>query len=357
MAADEMSVSHGDVKPSIKMTLEHFPSRPAPEMIMQNPDPDASLSNERHAVSRFDSASSGVSSSAISVALQPSTTPESGCPDVEQQMATPMQQATNRVQAFDFSQQQQQQGFAMDYARMQPQMNIMPPTYHDLNKQHFNQLAADAGWSQFRTFSNPNSQFTPLDSNQSTGQQNMESQLISRSSSTSNQHSSISPAMLSNMVSRMPSQTSAFYNQAEEDDVLIAVASSAAPSDYGGATLSSRNPSPEAPKKSRKRPASGPQGQRGGVPNGDNDVLLGSEGGSGEDDDVEGDPEPEGVERNGMMWGMKTEEYKALSARERKRVRNRISARTFRARRKGTLGCDLIGFSDGGKLADIMPGI
>jgi hypothetical protein len=42
----------------------------------------------------------------------------------------------------------------------------------------------------------------------------------------------------------------------------------------------------------------------------------------------------EGVERNGMIWGMKLEEYQALSARERKRVRNRISARTFRAKRR-----------------------
>jgi hypothetical protein len=44
---------------------------------------------------------------------------------------------------------------------------------------------------------------------------------------------------------------------------------------------------------------------------------------------------PEGVERDGMIWGMKVEDYRALSARERKRVRNRISARTFRAKRKG----------------------
>jgi hypothetical protein len=45
----------------------------------------------------------------------------------------------------------------------------------------------------------------------------------------------------------------------------------------------------------------------------------------------------DGVEKNGMMWGMPTEAYRSLSARERKRVRNRISARTFRARRKGLL--------------------
>ncbi|RSH95840.1 hypothetical protein EHS25_000933 [Saitozyma podzolica] len=43
---------------------------------------------------------------------------------------------------------------------------------------------------------------------------------------------------------------------------------------------------------------------------------------------------PESVERDGLIWGMKVEDYRALSARERKRVRNRISARTFRAKRK-----------------------
>ncbi|WVQ94539.1 hypothetical protein IAU59_001618 [Kwoniella sp. CBS 9459] len=53
------------------------------------------------------------------------------------------------------------------------------------------------------------------------------------------------------------------------------------------------------------------------------------------DHDNEHEPEvPEGVERDGMIWGMKVEDYRALSARERKRVRNRISARTFRAKRK-----------------------
>lgn len=46
------------------------------------------------------------------------------------------------------------------------------------------------------------------------------------------------------------------------------------------------------------------------------------------------DEPPESVERNGMIWGMKVEDYRALNARDRKRVRNRISARTFRAKRK-----------------------
>jgi hypothetical protein len=46
---------------------------------------------------------------------------------------------------------------------------------------------------------------------------------------------------------------------------------------------------------------------------------------------------PEGVEKDGMIWGMRVDDYRALSARERKRVRNRISARTFRAKRKGEL--------------------
>ncbi|RXK41216.1 hypothetical protein M231_01366 [Tremella mesenterica] len=57
----------------------------------------------------------------------------------------------------------------------------------------------------------------------------------------------------------------------------------------------------------------------------------------GEDSHGEGDGEgevPEGVERDGIIWGMKVEDYRSLNARERKRVRNRISARTFRAKRK-----------------------
>lgn len=47
------------------------------------------------------------------------------------------------------------------------------------------------------------------------------------------------------------------------------------------------------------------------------------------------DSEREGVEQDGMLWGMKANDYRALNARERKRVRNRISARLFRAKRKG----------------------
>jgi hypothetical protein len=43
----------------------------------------------------------------------------------------------------------------------------------------------------------------------------------------------------------------------------------------------------------------------------------------------------EGGERDGKIWGLKVEDYRALSARDRKRVRNRVSARAFRAKRKG----------------------
>ncbi|RSH95829.1 hypothetical protein EHS25_000922 [Saitozyma podzolica] len=49
----------------------------------------------------------------------------------------------------------------------------------------------------------------------------------------------------------------------------------------------------------------------------------------------EHEPEvPNGVEGDGMIWGMTVVDYRALSARERKLVRNRISARKFRAMRK-----------------------
>ena len=60
------------------------------------------------------------------------------------------------------------------------------------------------------------------------------------------------------------------------------------------------------------------------------DHANGTDGGTEHETEV-----AEGVERDGMIWGMKVEDYRALSARERKRVRNRISARTFRAKRKG----------------------
>jgi hypothetical protein len=49
------------------------------------------------------------------------------------------------------------------------------------------------------------------------------------------------------------------------------------------------------------------------------------------------DDHDQGVERDGMFWGMKVDKYRELSARERKRVRNRISARTFRAKLKERL--------------------
>ena len=42
---------------------------------------------------------------------------------------------------------------------------------------------------------------------------------------------------------------------------------------------------------------------------------------------------PEATVRNGMIWGMNVESYKALAAAERMRVRNKLSARNFRARK------------------------
>lgn len=41
------------------------------------------------------------------------------------------------------------------------------------------------------------------------------------------------------------------------------------------------------------------------------------------------------VGRNGMIWGMDIELYGSLNASEKKRGRNRVSARAFRAKRKG----------------------
>lgn len=40
-------------------------------------------------------------------------------------------------------------------------------------------------------------------------------------------------------------------------------------------------------------------------------------------------------DQDGMMWGMKAEEFRALPPSQRKRIRNKITARAFRAKRKG----------------------
>jgi hypothetical protein len=56
---------------------------------------------------------------------------------------------------------------------------------------------------------------------------------------------------------------------------------------------------------------------------------------SEEGDEQGGVADFEGVERDGKVWGMDVEAYRALSAKERKRVRNRICAKMFRAKHKG----------------------
>ncbi len=47
------------------------------------------------------------------------------------------------------------------------------------------------------------------------------------------------------------------------------------------------------------------------------------------------DIESETYRTEQLMWGMKMNAFKALSARECKRVRNRTSARLFRAKHEG----------------------
>jgi hypothetical protein len=286
-----------------------------------------SLNNERQAPSRFDSTSSGGSTSAVSVALQ-SSTPDNATTPMARQNSTAQQNAPPLQGYFQFQAQMpnyghQSQGFASD--SHMPGLNTFPPTFGNVHS------LPTMSWNPYNGYT---TQMSGAEMQQSGMHQHpqgpTETPLVSRSSSTSTHHSAISPAMLSNMPSRMPNQSSAFAHLPDDDDVLVTVNSSAAPSEYGGPGLSSRNPSPEITKRDRKRRAMGPQGSRRMC---DND--MGSDAGSGEDDDAECDVDAEGVEKNGMMWGMKTEEYKALSARERKRVRNRISARTFRARRKG----------------------
>ncbi len=107
-------------------------------------------------------------------------------------------------------------------------------------------------------------------------------------------------------------------------------------------TSPTASPLPGFNKRSSNATKGGAAGKRSSLDQGPNRMVSSSGhgmGGGGDDSDEEDNANdiPEGVEKDGMMWGMKTEDYRALSARERKRVRNRISARTFRARRKGEL--------------------
>lgn len=135
-------------------------------------------------------------------------------------------------------------------------------------------------------------------------------------SSTSSSVSSISPGMLNSRMPRAASPASM-----HDDESLHPMSNAPSPRSMG-ATLASAGPGPSSARHQQHLHLK----QR------DSNVssVL-------DDDDMdgEGEGEADGVEKNGMMWGMPTEQYRALSARERKRVRNRISARTFRARRKG----------------------
>lgn len=294
---------------------------------------DSLTSSERQAPSRLDSTSSGGSTSAVSASLQ---TPETSTTPVPQQNSRAVQQMSQQQGVLPFPAQMFNYGnlphtFAPN-GQFSTHVNTFPPSMNNATQS----TSTAQGWNPYIGYTQF---YTPpplqMAANQQVDPASFEAPLISRSSSASTHHSAISPAMLSNMMpSRMPNQPSAFSHLPDEDDALVVV-SSAAPSEYGGPGLSSRGPSPEIMKMDRKRRASGPHGARRLA--GDNDAV--SDAGSGEDEDAEGEAEPEGVERNGMMWGMKTEVYKALSARERKRVRNRISARTFRARRKGQSHC------------------
>ncbi|GHJ84471.1 hypothetical protein NliqN6_0873 [Naganishia liquefaciens] len=282
-----------------------------------------SLNNERQAPSRFDSNSSGVSTSAVSVAL-PSSTPECASTPMAHkattlQSAPPQGYFQFQGQMPKYGNQGQVQGFAT--ANMAGMVNTFPPA--------FGTAMPPFTWNSYTGYTAQQTSLPP--SGVPEAPNAMNAPLVSRSSSTSTHHSAISPAMLSNMPSRMPSQSSAFAHLPDDDDALVTVTSSTAPSEYESHGLPSRQASPEIiTKRDRKRRAAAQPGSRG--PMCDNDIV--SDAVSAEDDDAEGEADPEGIEKNGMMWGMKTEDYKALSARERKRVRNRISARTFRARRK-----------------------
>lgn len=319
----------GGMSTGITPSTNGFPFPQQPTQLKQDRK-DSLVAAERQAPSRFDSTSSGGSTSTVSASLQ---TPEACSTPLAQNNSgsaqqLPSQQGFPQFQTPMLNFGQASYGFPSN-GQYAAQVNTFPPSANNATQP----TSAGPGWHPYNVYSNQFYAPPPLQMgpNAQVGPTSIEAPLVSRTSSTSTHHSSISPAMLSNqMASRMPSQPSAFGHLPDEEDGL-AVISSAAPSEYGGPGMSSRGPSPEIMKKDRKRRSSGPHSAR--RPGGEVDAV--SDAGSGEDEDAENEAEPEGVERNGMMWGMKTEAYKALSARERKRVRNRISARTFRARRKG----------------------
>jgi len=134
--------------------------------------------------------------------------------------------------------------------------------------------------------------------------------------STSSEFSSISPAMLNSRAPRASSPVSMF-----SDDALHPISAQTSP---------------------HSQPQSlpiHPGMQHANLKRGSASSMM-TDADDLDGDDLDGD-EADGVEKNGMMWGMPTAAYRSLSARERKRVRNRISARTFRARRKGESGAVL----------------
>jgi hypothetical protein len=145
--------------------------------------------------------------------------------------------------------------------------------------------------------------------------------------STSSEVSSISPAMLSSRAPRTGSPVSML-----SDDALNMISAQTSPRSQAPLQLPGTNPRGSGSSGHHQTHTSGPGSllsfKRGSASSMHTDV-------DGEDIDPDLDDEADGVEKNGMMWGMPTAEYRSLSARERKRVRNRISARTFRARRKG----------------------
>jgi len=138
--------------------------------------------------------------------------------------------------------------------------------------------------------------------------------------STSSEISSISPAMLNSRAPRTGSPVSM-----HSDDALHPISAQTSPRSQVPLQLPGSG--------NARGHATGPGSlinlKRGSASSMHTDI-------DGDDLDPD-DDEADGVEKNGMMWGMPTAAYRSLSARERKRVRNRISARTFRARRKGGL--------------------
>jgi hypothetical protein len=148
--------------------------------------------------------------------------------------------------------------------------------------------------------------------------------------STSSEASSISPAMLNSRAPRTGSPVSMY-----SDDVLHSISAQTSPRSQ----VSLHLPGPNY-----NNTASGSAGQ---YTSGPGSLLkthrdstssmqtdMSADGVDGVDVNADDDPDSMRKEKNGMIWGMDAPTYYKMSAVERKKLRNKLSARTHRVKRK-----------------------